>query len=66
VFDSEPPWEREDLDRLARAAPLPISFSSNPGGTSAQRSDVVTALSPRMVSASPGEQTPDTVPDTAF
>jgi len=66
VFDGEPAWGREDLNRLAHAAPLLLSAAGNFTGAGAQRTDVVTTLSPHVVRASLGEQMPNEARDTVF
>ena len=66
VFDSAPAWERTDIEHLARAVRFLGDNTHISGNASGQWSDAVTALSPRTIAGSPGDQLPDRGPDTVF
>jgi Ca2+-binding RTX toxin-like protein len=66
VFDHDPAWERDDLERFARAAPLLDNPAAHETGPPARGNDAVTALDPRAVRPPPGDLLPDDAVDTVF
>ena len=66
VFDRNPAWSREDLERFAREAPLLDDDAAGASGPLADLGDVVTALDPRAVRMPPGDPLQDIALDTVF
>jgi len=66
VFDRDPAWSREDLERFAREAPLLDDDAARASAPLADLGDVVTALDPRAVRTPPGDLLQDIALNTVF
>jgi hypothetical protein len=70
VFDRAPAWQREDLERRARAALLldnrPITGLGPSAGPNLEWSDTVTGLHPRAAVMPAGDTTPGIALNTVF
>jgi hypothetical protein len=70
VFDHAPAWEREELERLARGAPLlddrPIAGLGPSAGPKPEWNDAVTGLHPRAAVMPTGDTAPGIALNTVF